>query len=404
MSRRDPLLPLIDNDGGGVLLLGYGLELAKLGHDVDIYTSLVNEGWGEIEYIRNKRAAQSQPIVHINDKVRVIRKEVEPIDATDGFNSFDHKVLSSIVFSNAFDSDELSGYDIVNICHPTTGYGLLQSHKIDRSKTVLFPMLLSVQYDKYRHVPSSYTAMGKYVLDNVDLILCASREEENDSIELGADIDKLHLVVRGVDLQVFNGRLREQCASPVNIVSVGAIREQKNYMMFVEIAKILSASNINFTIKIVGDNVNFSYDDNRAYYEKMVQKIDEEGLSNKVLFVGGMRQDELSKSIDDADIAVFPSTSESFGKAMLETIASGLPTILSSSVGAYDIFAKDSINAILAKPNAKDFCHAITTLINNQVLYHKLSRCGLETARGFTWEAVTRDLSVLYVKILKEKK
>jgi len=404
MSRRDPLLPLLDNDGGGILLFGYGFELAKLGHYVDIYTSRANMGWGETDYVEKKRAAQDKDVVCINNRVRVIRKDVAPInvDGNGNFNSCEHKIMSSISFSNSFGDNELSDYEIVNICHPTTGYGLLKSGKIDPQKTTLFPMLLSCQYEKYRYVSDSYKQMEDLVLSSVGSILFASHEEESDLASLGVDLSKAHFIARGVDKAIFAGRLRKSASVAINIISVGAIRSQKNYLLFVDIAKILAMNKINFVVNIAGDNVNFSYDENKLYYENMLEIINREGLGDYIKFIGGVNQNELTDIIGGADLAVFPSLSESFGKAMLETVASGLPTVLSNSVEAYKTFAADGVNSVLVDPNAEAFSSAILRLVNDQKLYAKISKNGLKIADSFTWEKVTKDLLKFYSQLLKE--
>lgn len=406
MSRRDPSLPTIDNDGGVVLLLGYGNALAALGHTVDIFTSRANEGWGIPEYVSRKRSLQTDDIVELSHGVRVIRKEVAPIEIREeaDLNSDSHVILSSVFFADSFDS-ELMGYDIVNFFHPTSAYGLLSQNKVVADGTVLFPMLLSTEYAKFKNITQKYLDMEMKVLTESAYIFSSSPFEVEELKALGVHMAKVRVLARGFDTNVFKHKQRANLShsKPIQIVSVGAIRPQKRQDMLVDIAIELDRRGIDAQINIVGDNLNFSYAKNKDYYNSVANRISRLNLDDKIQFVGGKSPQELSEILQNSDIAVFPSVAESFGKAALETISCGIPTIAAKSVEAYNIFMNDRINALMVEPLVLEYANAIESLYTNDELYASFSTAGVAQSEQFSWVAVTRQLERLYLEVKNQR-
>lgn len=402
MSRRDPSLPTIDNDGGVVLLLGYGNALASLGHEVDIFTSRANTGWGIDEYVSRKRNLQVDDTVELSPGVRVVRKEVAPIRIDDvvDLNSDSHVIRSSILFADTF-TDELMEYDIVNFFHPTSAYGLLSQNKVIPDNTILFPMLLSTEYAKFKNITQSYLDMEMRVLTEAGSIFSSSPFEMNELEALGVDMEKVTVLARGFDTDTFKFKTRNRLShkEPIKIVSVGAIRPQKQQDMLVDIALELGKRDINAQINIVGDNENFSYAKNQEYYNSVASRINELNLNDRIRFVGGKTPQELSDILSISDLALFPSVAESFGKAALEAISCGIPTVAAKRVEAYNIFMRDGVNALMVESSVADYITAIEKLYSDDELYASLSAAGRALSQQFSWTAVTKELESLYARV-----
>lgn len=401
MSRRDPSLPTVDNDGGVVLLLGYGKSLVTLGHTVDIYTSRANTGWGIDKYVSHKRSLQAEDSVQLIPGLTVIRKEVSPIHINDivDLNSDSHVIQSSNIFADTFD-DELKNYDIVNFFHPTSAYGLLSQGKVLPNQTILFPMLLSTEYAKFKNITQKYIDMEMSVLNSVGSIYSSSPFEMEELALLGVDMSKVSILARGFDTTTFKFKQRSSAnnSNKLQIISIGAIRPQKQQDILVDVTIELAKRGIDAQINIVGDNINFSYEKNRIYYNQIEDRISNLNLQKNICFVGGKTPQELYGLIDTADIALFPSMAESFGKAALEAIACGLPVIASKNVEAYKIFMKHRLNSLMVESSVIDYVNAIEDLLSNKTLYRSLSVAGSTMSEQFSWESVTRQLEALYSK------
>lgn len=68
----------------------------------------------------------------------------------------------------------------------------------------------------------------------------------------------------------------------------------------------------------------------------------EEGIEERVIFLGGLSRDEVSKWMRKCDVFVLPSKYETFGVVYIEALASGTPVIGTFNGGAEDIINKDN--------------------------------------------------------------
>jgi UDP-glucose:(heptosyl)LPS alpha-1,3-glucosyltransferase len=90
---------------------------------------------------------------------------------------------------------------------------------------------------------------------------------------------------------------------------------------------------------VVGD------DAQRRRYKAMADKL----ARDKVVFVG--RRDDVESYYGAADLLALPAIQEAFGNVVLEALASGLPAVLSATVGASEILKGRLAEGILAHPD-----------------------------------------------------
>lgn len=89
---------------------------------------------------------------------------------------------------------------------------------------------------------------------------------------------------------------------------------------------------------VVGD------DAQRGRYKAMADKL----ARDKVVFVG--RRDDVESYYGAADLLALPAIQEAFGNVVLEALASGLPAVLSATVGASEILKGGLAEGIVAHP------------------------------------------------------
>ena len=188
----------------------------------------------------------------------------------------------------------------------------------------------------------------------------------------------------------------------MSIVCTNAIRPQKAQHQLVYTADLLKREGINPKIIIVGENNRFYKSEHEEYYKNLSSLIARNNLQDNFNFVGSVAPNVVAHILRSSDIAVYPSESESFGKSVLEAIATGIPTIVGNDIPAYEEFVKPGINALSVERNPDEFARTIKLLINNEDLYTSLSKQGVESTREFTWKGVTQKLEELYATILLE--
>src|SRR5262245_831508 len=124
------------------------------------------------------------------------------------------------------------------------------------------------------------------------------------------------------------------------------------------------------------------------------------GLANRLEFRGWLDRDALASVLATARLAVLPSREESFGNAMVEAMAAGVP-VLSSSVGSILEVTDNGRAARLVPADDPDqLAHAISDLVRHADEAEALGRQGREfVARAFSWSRAVSLYEHIYTEL-----
>jgi phosphatidylinositol alpha 1,6-mannosyltransferase len=110
--------------------------------------------------------------------------------------------------------------------------------------------------------------------------------------------------------------------------------------------------------------------------------------------------DVLARWYATADIFVFPCAIETFGNAVLEAFASGLP-VVGANQGAVPELVRHGWNGLLVPPGASlEFADAIGSLVRRPEERARLGAHGRETAARYRWSDINRQLLGYYEQVL----
>jgi glycosyltransferase involved in cell wall biosynthesis len=175
-------------------------------------------------------------------------------------------------------------------------------------------------------------------------------------------------------------------------VFVGRIAMYKNLGLMADALKILSDNGEDFRMLIIGDGFDM------VKFKKIVE---ENGLNDKVIFVGSVSDRELLQGYYlRSDLFLFPSTFDTSSLVPIEAAAHKLPTLLiEGSYTAENI--KGDFNGFLAKETPQAFAEKIKEIISTEGLAEKV---GEEAHRSVyrTWEMVAEEVKEKYAKIIEE--
>ena len=105
-----------------------------------------------------------------------------------------------------------------------------------------------------------------------------------------------------------------------------------------------------------------------------------------------------------ADAYPGPSLEDTFALPPAEAMACGMPVIVSSENGTFEIITHESDGLILNDPNDADTLAAmIRRLYEDSDFRTRLAQKAAETARQYTWERNGRDLGEIFEDILRQK-
>lgn len=121
------------------------------------------------------------------------------------------------------------------------------------------------------------------------------------------------------------------------------------------------------------------------------------GAGDRVHFTGRVTDEELVQLYNQADLFVYPSLYEGFGLPLLEAMACGTPVVTSNSSSLPEV-AGDA--AILVDPfSNKELADAMARVLEDPALRASLVERGHARAKGYSWEAMTRQIDAFIASV-----
>jgi len=192
-----------------------------------------------------------------------------------------------------------------------------------------------------------------------------------------------HVVRNGVDIERFDFVPRH-VGQPVRLLMTGIFFPHRRFEDGIEAVRVLRERGIDATLTIIG-----AFDEQDPYYQKLPK-------NTWVKFLGRVSEEELARAYRESHIFLFPNILQSWGLAVFEALASGLPSVVSRSAGASEVL-KDKETALLVEPfNPNALTGAIETLINDKTLYARLSAQGRALVEKLTWENTVITMEALF--------
>ena len=206
--------------------------------------------------------------------------------------------------------------------HVSMAFGLGR-RPLPRSETWLFPMFLTPSYvASGEQVPGAYTAMERAALAAVTRVLTPSHLERRQLTELyGVAPEQIRVVPRGVDRSLLAPKVRQVAGPPV-FCSVGSIKRQKNTAGLVRTFARVHERFPGAMLRVIGPV------QDPGYAAEVAREVDRLGLAGAIEWIGPVAPPDLPAALDGAHLHLSASTCETFGRAIFETLASGLPNVV----------------------------------------------------------------------------
>jgi len=220
----------------------------------------------------------------------------------------------------------------------------------------------------------------------MDRILVPSEYYRRRLIDRGFNPGKLSLLGRGVDLQVFHPSKRDESfwrrrglPQGFTFLYVGRVSADKNVEYLLEsFLSLLEEGNF-ANLAIVGDGPS----------RKVLQR---RFAHPRICFTGFLEGEELSAAYASADAFVFPSTTDTFGNAVLEAQASGLPAIVTSEGGPAEIVRSCDSGLVIDVHKSGALQEAMKRLLTDHRLSAELGQRALHNAQQRSWSEIFKVL------------
>lgn len=206
---------------------------------------------------------------------------------------------------------------------------------------------------------------------------------------------KIHVVHNGIDVYDYPSidadsaaviKLKEMGNKIV--LFVGRITVQKGPDYFLKAAKKVLQYNRDVFFVIAGSG---------DMEHQIITEAAELGISDRVLFAGFLRGEELNKVYRMADLFVMPSVSEPFGITALESVVNGTPVLVSKQSGV-----KEVLTHVLTADfwDTDEMANKILAVLNYKSLELTLKENSIEQVKNLSWQETARKCIDIYRQIL----
>jgi glycosyltransferase involved in cell wall biosynthesis len=217
-----------------------------------------------------------------------------------------------------------------------------------------------------RHVLFPLSRVHKVLLRRVARVIAVSQAVADGLIE--QDIfakDKIVLIHNGVDIRRFaktredGAAERQKSGGRLCVGMIGELAPIKGQENFLRAAAIVSSRRDDVDFIIAGEDKSRT-GENRRLLERV---IDELTLRQRVRIDGWA--DDVVELLREFDVFVSASRSESFGIAMVEAMASGVPVVATMTAGAREIIDADKTGRLAPIEDAEALAAAICELLDD---------------------------------------
>jgi len=129
------------------------------------------------------------------------------------------------------------------------------------------------------------------------------------------------------------------------------------------------------------------------------------GINSRILFLGRISNEKIHEIYQAVDLFVLPSSHETFGIAILEAMASGIPVIVARSGGIVSIFT-DKENCLMYEPgNIAELKKAIYQMRTDARLRELFAeRARRMVVQYYSWDFIAQQTLALYATSLNKRK
>lgn len=364
--------------GTGNVCLHNSLELAKLGHDVTVFTSKYPDE--DYQYPDSIKVVRFKPFFRI------------------GNAPFMPQLM------------KLPKFDIVHLHYPFVfGAELVLLNSLVKRNVFVITYHQDLLFKGFlRYLVEGYNeVMGNLVLSKARKILAPSldylasssvkhmmRRRKRDIIELpnGVDTDRFK---PGIDCNEIRSNYKLDDKKVV--LFVGALdKAHLHRRVDILIQAFSKIDNQKTVLIIVGEG------GLKQYFQNLAR---DSGIWDKVIFTGRILNEDLPRYYALCDLLVLPSTRvEIFGLVLVEAMACGRPVIASNLPGVRTV-VDNSKNGFLVNPGDIDeLASKIQYLLEHKDLREEFGKEGRKKVEAkYSWSQIGRQLETTYQAVLGNK-
>ncbi|WP_036552552.1 glycosyltransferase family 4 protein [Neptunomonas japonica] len=252
------------------------------------------------------------------------------------------------------------------------------------------PFVISARGSDINLIPN-YSLPRKMILwaaSKAQASITVSSALKDKMVTLGAEEEKIHVLRNGVDDVLFSPKNYQQMRhnyslQRATLLSVGNLTELKGHDLVIK--SLLALPDCELIIVGGGE------------LDKPLKELAYSlGLSERVRFMGTLKQPALVELYSAADLLVLASSREGWANVLLEAMACGAPVAATNVGGTPELVKSPEAGVLVKERNSSGLVKAISKALSLNI-DRNLTR---EYAKKFSWDQTVENQINLYTKIV----
>ncbi|HEY4607813.1 MAG TPA: glycosyltransferase [Ilumatobacteraceae bacterium] len=381
-EHASPLAALGEVDSGGqnVYVRALALHLAKLGHDVCVYTR------------RSDKSAEQT--VQIAPRCRVRHVDAGParhVPKDDMFPLMDDFAESLAAIWRH------QPPDVIHAHFWMSGYAAMLARQPDVPVLQTFHALGTV---KRRHQAAADTSTierlttEERLVREADAIVATCTDEREELVALGASPSAIEIIPCGVESAIFQPRGPATSRSARSrVVVTSRLVPRKGIQDAVAALRLLPTTEL---VVVGGPPADELPDDDE--YRRLVTVARHDGVADRVLFTGGLSQSAVAAWMRSADAVIAAPWYEPFGIVPVEAMACGVPVIGSAVGGLLDTVADGRTGFLVEPRDPEAIADRVNFLLTHPRVRARMSRAAIARAAVYQWPRIAHRVAALYAR------
>ena len=246
--------------------------------------------------------------------------------------------------------------------------------------------------NKYmKHQAKQEESMAK----KASLIVAVSKYSRHKILEhYDVEEAKIRIIPNGVDVERFKptdataSKRQFDLGEEPTVLFVGSLVPRKGLPYLVEAAKKVVKQQADTKFVIVGDG---------PLRKQLDESLNNAGLLDNFVFLGNLRENQLSAVYSAADVFVLPSIQEGQGIVLLEAQACGKPVVAFGEGGVYEAVRDKESGFLVDLGNSEGLADELLRLLGDEGLRQKMGATGRRfVTENFTWDLCAQRMLGVY--------
>jgi len=229
--------------------------------------------------------------------------------------------------------------------------------------------------------------IGRWIFRTADAVICYTKTERDQMVDLGVSPDKIHVIHNGIDTNVF---VPSNPTSPKKqILWIGRFTPGKGVEYLLKGFQAFSREFPDYTLVMVGRGP--LKDD----FIRMIQEMD---LEDKVVLRDFIPNGELPSLYQDSLLFILPSLEEGVPRTILEAMACERPVVCTALPQLVDIVS--GCGLLIPTGDAGAVADALSTLVSDPALARNLGQSArAKVVSQYSWDDTVAKTLDLYASL-----